>query len=332
MSDDRLWKREPTAKRTRRTNESLASLIERTDDPLFDETRQHLELLWLAAPESERERYLDLLQSDRDSNFFSAYCELWFYEQLVRFGFHCRPAPETENGSKPDWIAVGPNGDLASVECYVRMPPDAEMRDELMSRVWFEGTLNKLRDSRVRIWIHNLDATRTMPSARKFAKFLDERAAGHPTGGEPVGKFEYIDKPSGWQVRFSLLVGPERTPDDFPPLVLSHGYGAEWCQGAAMFRDAIDSKAKQHRTTLPEVLAIGWAHFRHRPDRREVRDVVAERSASMASRGVYGVLWAENLYPWGTRDAGGPTLLHWNAPELAPFLDVWSGASVDVRD
>lgn len=118
------WRVEPTEVRGARIDGTLFEWIERTKDGRFDRVREQVESLWRSLPAHRRAEYTARLQSRTDTDFFSAYTELWFRWALeqrgcVRLTWHHHQDEETMQ-LVPTSIH-GPTRHTAGVPIYRKM-------------------------------------------------------------------------------------------------------------------------------------------------------------------------------------------------------------------
>lgn len=335
LAGSRLWRKAATRDRHIYTDGSYFEWIERTNDPKFEEMRRRIESLWLRAPESQRAEYETRLRSPTCTNFFSAYNELWYHHALEAGGLNCFAPEKTAAGSLPDWQVGSDDGPVAIAECHLRMQPDKDLRDDLVQRRWFDATFRKLKDKRIRLMIHERVCGTRQPSANRLAKQLEMIAASSPVqvdqGSEvDFGLHRYEEAKSGWQLEFTLVVRESASSDSVAQLVDIQSEGASWCQGKPMFEDVLSRKARQHTSTHPVLICVSWNYFEHEPNFDDVRSVVAKKASSFDVRGVCGVFWTREVYPWNPTPAP-PRLLHWGSPGIEPILNSWRGVVVDVN-
>lgn len=329
-----LWRRTPSRDRCVHVEGSYFEWIEEIQEPKFEEIRKRIESFWLRVPEAQRAEYTARLRSKRCTDFFSSYNELWYHQALEAGGFRCFPARVTTAGSLPDWyLAVGERP-VAIAECYLRMQPEKDRRDDFVQRRWLDATFKKLKNQRIRLWIHERTCGPGQPSADRLARRLDALAESSPVEEDQrsiqkLGRHQYEDQESGWKLDFTLIVRRSTSTDSAPQLVYRQNDGASWCQGERLFKEALSRKSRQHSTTLPVVICIGWDYFEHEPDFEDVCDVVATKVASFENRGVCGVFWAREVYPWNASPAA-PRLLHWRSERAAPLLACWKGEAIDI--
>lgn len=330
----RLWRSEATRDRHIHIDGSYFEWIERTDEPKFEEIRQRMELLWLRVPEAQRAEYEARLRSKRCTDFFSAYNELWYHQALEAGGLRCFAPKSTSAGSLPDWQVGTNQGPAAIAERYLRMQPEKDLRADFVQRRWFDATFKKLKNKRIRLWIHERECGLGQPSADRLAKLLDALAKSSPAQEDQgsvlkLGRHRYEESDSGWLLEFTLIIRQSGSPNSVAQLLYFQCDGALCCQGEELFEAALSHKVRQHSAELPVVICVGWNYFEHEPDFEDVRDVVAKKAASFDKRGVCGVFWAREVYPWNPAPAP-PRLLHWGAAEVDSVLNSWEGGVVDV--
>lgn len=333
--EPRLWRKEATRDRHVHTHGSYFEWIERTDNPEFEEIRQRVSSLWLRVPEAQRAEYKARLRSNRCTDFFSAYNELWYHDALKAGGLRCFAPENTSAGSLPDWQLTTDQGPVAIAECYLRMQPEKGLRDDFVQRCWFDAAFKKLKNKRIRLCIHKRVCGAGQPNAGQLAKQLDALAESSSVEKNlgsvlELGRHRYEENESGWQLEFTMIVLQSASSDSTAQLLYFQSGGVHRCQGEKLFEAALSRKARQHSSTLPVVVCVGWNYFEHEPDFEEVCQVVAKKASSSDNRGVIGVFWAREVYPWNSAPAP-PRLLHWGSTGIAPLLGSWKGGVVDVR-
>lgn len=329
-----LWRRTPSRDRRVQVEGSYFEWIEETQGPDFEEIRRRIESLLLKVPESLHDEYTARLRSDSCTDFFSAYNELWYHEALETGGIRCFPAQATTAGSLPDWHLAAGERLVAIAECKLRMQPEKYLRDDFVQRRWFDSTFKKLNNQRIRLWIHERTCGPGQPSADRLARKLDALAQSSPVEEDQgsiqkLGRHQYEDRNSGWSLDFTLIVRRSTLTDSVAQLLYFQCDGASPCQGEELFQKALSRKSRQHSATLPVVICVGWNYFEHEPDFEDVCDVVANKAASFDNRGVCGVFWAREVYPWNASPAA-PRLLHWRSKQAAPLLACWKGEAINV--
>ncbi len=314
--------------------QSYFEWIEETNEPEFDEIRRRIESLWLRTPRGQRAEYEARLRSKRSTDFFSAYNELWYQHALEVGGIRCSLAEPTHAGSLPDWQLGGDHEPVAVAECYLRMQPVQARRNDDVQNRWFGKTFKKLRNKSIRLSIHERTCGVGQPSAQRLAKELDALAESSPVEQDlgtsrRLGRHRYDDPESGWHLDFTLILRTSQAPETFPQLLYTQCDGASWCQGEDLLEEALSRKSRQHSGALPVIICVGWNYFEHEPDFDNVCDVVAKKSSSFDTRGVCGVFWAREVYPWKAT-VPAPHLLHWGSSQSSRVVALWTGAATDV--
>lgn len=331
-----MWRTAPTHARRVHAGGSYFDWIAATNDPRFAKIRDRIERLWIRLPDHHRGEYAARLRSKRCTDFFSAYSELWYRDALESGGLRCSPPDPTGSGTVPDWQIGSASNPIAIAECLVRLPPEKVLRDDLMQRRWFDQTFSHLTNRGIRVWIHKLVCGRGTPSARAFARHLDELATNSKIDedhGTFVTRGRHVckDRPAGWSVDFTLVERTDRGAE-LPAQLLffDESQHAEFCRGADRLKRALERKSRQHTTELPVVICIAWNEFEHEPGLDEVQRLVASIAGRLERRGVFGVFWAPGVYPWSVASAA-PLLLDWGSDRIETLRSCWTGKSVHVR-
>lgn len=330
-----LWRHVPTSTERIYPGGSYFDWIEMADDSTFEAIRNRIETLWSRLPLPLRAEHAARLRSKRSTDFFSCYCEMWYQYAMEAHGLTCTPAAYTESGTLPDWTISDDDRLIAVAECNLRMPPETDIRNNLVQHEWFRATFRKLLDKRIRLHVHERECGKEQPSADALAKYLDALAQhscirDNDTTCE-VGRFQYGEKRSGWRLDFTIFLLPAPSADPNAQLFMSGASGAYWCRGTELFEKAITRKSQQHLTTDPLVICIGWNYFEHSPSYGEMSVVIARRAKSLERRNVCAIFWSEHVYPWNANPPS-PRLIHWGSASVTPLLACWRGEVMDARD
>lgn len=172
-------------------------------------------------PASLRGEYQSRLRSRKPRVRDAAHVELWYKHQLELGGLQCKPPERTSRGTTPDWHLHVGDVFVAAVECKTVFPSDEIEggRDRLFR--WLRDAQAKLRNKKIQISIRDFTLNdKRDPNARRFAKFLDDRAAlslNIITEPRPsyLGDYQYTDK-HGSTLRFGLYVSHDPLPIGTP--------------------------------------------------------------------------------------------------------------------
>lgn len=330
-----LWTSLPTQPYRAIADETPFEWIQSTEDPGFKTIREDIDAMFLSVPPAHRSEYESRLKSKTHSDFYSAYCELWYARELTRHGLPATFPIQEEGRSLPDLVLLVDEKQVAIAECRLRMPNKVSEKRERRLDTLLRDTFGKILHKDIRVKVHHCVPTALTPSARDFATFLENVYSSNPPefDSDPAPHLElhrcvYDCKRSGWSL--DVTVCKRNTPDNNPQLMLLIAGEVEYLHGADDLEDALQEKASQHPSwQLPQVICLGWNDLLHSPTTDDVCRVVRRLSYSLVNRGVLGVFFADSIYPW-TPSTRIVTLYHWNHPNLNPVLKSWTGAVCNV--
>ena len=299
------------------------------DDPEFSAVRKQIDELVCWLPPVNREEYTRRFLSRNKSDFLSAYVELWYADILRRGGFEYKPPTRTQSGSCPDWDLYVNGLRIARAECQVRIEPVGSGLLDKKTLLWFKQTAGHVRTPGLSIAVHGIQSTVRQPSARNFAHFLDDLAAMEQQNEagpwEPFGSHvQFEDESSGWKLEFDWFL----TPSSPCAFVRSISLELQFPDARKTISSLLTRKSKQHHGD-PIAICVVWNNFECEPDIGLVCEEIKRIAESLGRHRVACVFWAQSVYPWGSVSSAA-TLLHWRGEYVAPLLNAWSGAVVDV--
>jgi len=193
--------------RHRQAGDSLFAFFNRLEEPRVATLRTTTNR-WLGRiPANARPELLARLKA-KDSDHVSALFELFLYQALNRPTLRAELCEAPATGSRPDLVLSVGDGLRYIVEAKVKMPSQEEIDDDLRLHQLLRQSASHVRDHALRVWIRKATIGQQTPSARDFAKWVDEHAGSAILADEIASRehrLRYTDFASGWDLHLSIV-------------------------------------------------------------------------------------------------------------------------------
>ncbi len=218
--------------------------------------RETLEACFTHYPDSDKVQLKARFQSEFDSAFY----ELFLHELLLKIGCEVSVHPEVGNHSKthPDFLAKFPSGAEVFIEAVLSegKSDKEKSRDALLNTLYDE--INKINSPDFFLGIISINNPQGIqPSGRKIRSFLNERLKNlNPDQISEAPKWTFRDGNFVLKA-FPLLKSPELRGKPGHRFIGGQPGEVHWGGSAVALQGSIKAKAKQHgRLYKPYVIAV----------------------------------------------------------------------------
>lgn len=243
--------------------EDTFSFLNRSASPAFEAVRNLLESFCRRYPSSESPE----LKSKLETQFDSAFFELYLHELLIRLGCEVAVHP-TLNGTdaKPDFLARFHQGQELIVEAVISTQRTDEKRaSDARLNTLYDAINSKTISPNFFICFGPIPDRDAVPTPKKIRKFIKERIAGlDPDAieravriGYELPRWTYRDE-GGFELEITAVPkSPESRGNPGTRPIGAYPGEVRWGDSSAVLKKSIDSKATKYgELDRPFVIAV----------------------------------------------------------------------------
>jgi len=249
--------------------ETHYAYLERSSHPIAVVLRSKLEEWFASFPGGAKDEVAARIRSGNETNFESAFFELYLNALLGGLGYtvEAHPEPSAAVTTRPDFLVKEQGVDVFYLEAAVATELSTAERGNEQVRDTVLGAVNKMESPNFFLNVREHGRPTTVPSSRKLTKSLtrwlstlnpDDAMGRLKQGGIqnlPPFKYQHED----WTVEFSAMPRSEklRGQPGVPTLGMQHGSGFNLVETADAVKTTLGNKTgKYGQLDLPYVVAV----------------------------------------------------------------------------
>ena len=298
--------------RFRLQGESIFAFLDRSARSGTSAARARWNQAVSLVPSSLEAQYRTRLVSRDDENCLGAYFEIRLHHDLNVAGLTVSINPPASSGSSPD-IVLSDTVPRVHIEAKLKLASEGDRKQDLAIHSFLCNASRHVRRREVRIWLRRIHTTNRTPSAKAFARWIDEKAE------QTEETLEYQDPAADWCLWLRIIDVPEQL---HPKGSIYAGGPVRMCRTNAPSRlkKALSEKTAQHRGHCGTVVpALAWNDFGDEPAIADVARVCAE--LSNRRNAPVELLWCGACYPWDAVDLS-PMLVATHT-DKSVLWDIW---------